>query len=213
MHSEPKQRVKIYNITTNSNNKKLIEFIKNSGEKKFEIIRNLRPDEIKKTISESHIKKMICEKNTKDNDIMNSYIGKYSYSKKHTMKTIINSCIVTVEKIFIRGELEFVLFLNFFKDSVIFSTDDFVIKTISDAVNNYWKSKAAEDLLQDVNKNNNNLNNNEGNNKKRRKKKKKKKEKNEEDVNNHNEVENDNTNDNNNSDMKDNNNLNNEEKN
>ena len=192
------------------NNKKLIEFIKNSGEKKFEIIRNLRPDEIKKTISESHIKKMICEKNTKDNDIMNSYIGKYSYSKKHTMKTIINSCIVTVEKIFIRGELDFVLFLNFFKDSVIFSTDDFVIKTISDTVNNYWKSKAAEDLLKDVNKNNN-INSNEGNNKKRRKKKKKKKEKNEEDVNNHNEVENDNTNDNNNSDMKDNNNLNNEE--
>ena len=192
------------------NNKKLIEFIKNSGEKKFEIIRNLRPDEIKKTISESHIKKMICEKNTKDNDIMNSYIGKYSYSKKHTMKTIINSCIVTVEKIFIRGELDFVLFLNFFKDSVIFSTDDFVIKTISDTVNNYWKSKAAEDLLQDVNKNNN-INNNEGNNKKRRKKKKKKKEKNEEDVNNHNEIENDNTNDNNNSDMKDNKNLNNEE--
>ena len=190
------------------NNKKLIEFIKNCGDKKFEIIRNLYPDEIKKTISESHIKKMICAKQQKDNDIMSSYIGKYSYSKKHTMKTIINSCIITVEKIFIRGELDFVLFLNFFKDSVIFSTDDFVIKTISDTVNNYWKSKAAEDLLQDVNNNTNN-NNNDGNNKKRKKKKKKRKEKNEEDINNHNELENDNNNDN--LDLIDNINLNNEE--
>ena len=167
------------------NNKKLIEFIKNSGDKKFEIIRNLRPDEIKKTISENqNIKKMICNKNTKDNDIMNSYIGNYSYSKKHTMKTIINSCIVTLEKIFIRDELDFVLFLNFFKDNIIFSTDDFAIKAIADIVNNYWKSKAAEDLLQDLDKNNNNKNNNEGNNKKKKKKRKKKKGKNEEDNNN-----------------------------
>ena len=160
------------------NNKKLIEFIKNSGETKFEIIRNLHPDEIKKTINEnSKMKKLICDKFNKDNDIRSSYIGKYSYSKKHTMKTIINSCITTVEKIFIRGELEFILFLNFFKDSVIFTTDDFAIKIIADIVNNYWKSKAAEDLLHEID--NNNDNNNDISNKKKKKKKKKRRDKNE----------------------------------
>ena len=56
------------------------------------------------------------------------------------MKTIINSCLCSLEKIFIRDELDFVLFLNFFKDNIIFSTDDFAIKTIADIVNNYWKS-------------------------------------------------------------------------
>ena len=202
------------------NNKKLIEFIKNSGDKKFEIIRNLRPDEIKKTISENpNIKKMICNKNTKDNDIMNSYIGKYSYSKKHTMKTVINSCICTLEKIFIRGELDFVLFLNFFKDNIIFSTDDFAIKAIADIVNNYWKSKAAEDLLHDLDNNNNN-NNNEGNNnnKKKKKRRKKKKGKHEEDINNNNDKNNndlennDNITDNVDNIEKKDNNLNNEDK-
>ena len=153
------------------NNKKLIEFIKNSGDKKFEIIRNLHPDEIKKTITDNPlIKKIICEKQSKDSDIRNSYIGNYSYFKKHTIKTTVNSCLTTLEKIFIRGELEFVLFLNFIKDNIVFTTEDFAIKGIADIINNYWKSKLAEDLLQDINNNNN-----ESNKKKKRKKKKKKK--------------------------------------
>ena len=155
------------------NNKKLIEFIKNSGDKKFEIIRNLHPDEIKKTITDNPlIKKIICEKQSKDSDIRNSYIGNYSYFKKHTIKTTVNSCLTTLEKIFIRGELEFVLFLNFIKDNIVFTTEDFAIKGIADIINNYWKNKLAEDLLQDINNNNNN---NESNKKKKRKKKKKKK--------------------------------------
>jgi len=155
------------------NNKKLIEFIKNSGDKKFEIIRNLHPDEIKKTITDNPlIKKIICEKQSKDSDIRNSYIGNYSYFKKHTIKTTVNSCLTTLEKIFIRGELEFVLFLNFIKDNIVFTTEDFAIKGIADIINNYWKSKLAEDLLQDINNNNNN---DESNKKKKRKKKKKKK--------------------------------------
>ena len=154
------------------NNKKLIEFIKNSGDKKFEIIRNLHPDEIKKTITDNPlIKKIICEKQSKDSDIRNSYIGNYSYFKKHTIKTTVNSCLTTLEKIFIRGELEFVLFLNFIKDNIVFTTEDFAIKGIADIINNYWKNKLAEDLLQDINNNNNN----ESNKKKKRKKKKKKK--------------------------------------
>ena len=154
------------------NNKKLIEFIKNSGDKKFEIIRNLHPDEIKKTITDNPlIKKIICEKQSKDSDIRNSYIGNYSYFKKHTIKTTVNSCLTTLEKIFIRGELEFVLFLNFIKDNIVFTTEDFAIKGIADIINNYWKSKLAEDLLQDINNNNND----ESNKKKKRKKKKKKK--------------------------------------
>ena len=154
------------------NNKKLIEFIKNSGDKKFEIIRNLHPDEIKKTITDNPlIKKIICEKQSKDSDIRNSYIGNYSYFKKHTIKTTVNSCLTTLEKIFIRGELEFVLFLNFIKDNIVFTTEDFAIKGIADIINNYWKNKLAEDLLQDINNNNND----ESNKKKKRKKKKKKK--------------------------------------
>ena len=148
------------------NNKKLIEFIKNSGDKKFEIIRNLHPDEIKKTITDNPlIKKIICEKQSKDSDIRNSYIGNYSYFKKHTIKTTVNSCLTTLEKIFIRGELEFVLFLNFIKDNIVFTTEDFAIKGIADIINNYWKNKLAEDLLQDINNNNNN--NNESNKKKK----------------------------------------------
>ena len=157
------------------NNKKLIEFIKNSGDKKFEIIRNLHPDEIKKTITDNPlIKKIICEKQSKDSDIRNSYIGNYSYFKKHTIKTTVNSCLTTLEKIFIRGELEFVLFLNFIKDNIVFTTEDFAIKGIADIINNYWKNKLAEDLLQDINNNNNK---DESNKKKKRKKKKKKKKK------------------------------------
>ena len=155
------------------NNKKLIEFIKNSGDKKFEIIRNLHPDEIKKTITDNPlIKKIICEKQSKDSDIRNSYIGNYSYFKKHTIKTTVNSCLTTLEKIFIRGELEFVLFLNFITDNIVFTTEDFAIKGIADIINNYWKNKLAEDLLQDINNNNNK---DESNKKKKRKKKKKKK--------------------------------------
>ena len=193
------------------NSKKLVEFIKNSGDKKFEIIRNLRPEEIKKTLSEnSHMKKLICKRSDKDNDIISSYIGTYSYSKKHTMKTIINSCIISIEKVFIRGELDFVLFLNFFKDNIIFLTDDFAIKIIADIVYNYWKSKAAEDLLQDKD-NNNKGKNNEGNNKKKKKKKKKKKDKNEEEINTHNDIENDNIDNNKNLDIKENININNED--
>ena len=160
------------------NNKKLIEFIKNSGDKKFEIIRNLHPDEIKKTITDNPlIKKIICEKQSKDSDIRNSYIGNYSYFKKHTIKTTVNSCLTTLEKIFIRGELEFVLFLNFIKDNIVFTTEDFAIKGIADIINNYWKSKLAEDLLQDINNNNSNNNNNDESNKKKKRKKKKKKKK------------------------------------
>ena len=156
------------------NNKKLIEFIKNSGDKKFEIIRNLHPDEIKKTITDNPlIKKIICEKQSKDSDIRNSYIGNYSYFKKHTIKTTVNSCLTTLEKIFIRGELEFVLFLNFIKDNIVFTTEDFAIKGIADIINNYWKNKLAEDLLQDINNNNNN--NDEKKKKKKKKRKKRKK--------------------------------------
>ena len=169
------------------NNKKLIEFIKNSGDKKFEIIRNLHPDEIKKTITDNPlIKKIICEKQSKDSDIRNSYIGNYSYFKKHTIKTTVNSCLTTLEKIFIRGELEFVLFLNFIKDNIVFTTEDFAIKGIADIINNYWKNKLAEDLLQDINNNNND----ESNKKKKRKKKKKKKKKKKTDKNEENENDN-----------------------
>jgi len=184
------------------NNKKLVEFIKSRGEKKFEILKGLQPDKIKKIINSQDIKDLISLKTGKDNDIRNSYIGRYSYAKKHTMKTIINNCIIILEKIFIRGELDFVLFLNFFKDNIIFTTDDFVIKTISDMVNNYWKEKAAEDLLNDLNNENSNNNNNDISNKKKKKKRRKKKEIIEE--NNNNEINNEDIDNENNNEIKDN---------
>ena len=42
--------------------------------------------------------------------------------------------MTTLEKIFIRGELEFVLFLNFIKDNIVFTTEDFAIKGIADII-------------------------------------------------------------------------------
>ena len=163
------------------NNKKLIEFIKTKDVKITDIMKILHQDEIKKTITDNpKIKKLICEKQSKDSDIRNSYIGNYSYFKKHTIKTIVGGCLNTLEKMFIRGELNFVLFLNFIKDNIVFTTEDFAIKAIGDIINNYWKSKLAEDLLSDIN--NNNSNNNDKSNKKKKRRKKKKKKKNEENL-------------------------------
>ena len=163
------------------NNKKLIEFIKTKDVKITDIMKILHQDEIKKTITDNpKIKKLICEKQSKDSDIRNSYIGNYSYFKKHTIKTIVGGCLNTLEKMFIRGELNFVLFLNFIKDNIVFTTEDFAIKAIGDIINNYWKSKLAEDLLSDIN--NNNSNNNDESNKKKKRRKKKKKKKNEENL-------------------------------
>ena len=101
----------------------------------------LHQDEIKKTITDNpKIKKLICEKQSKDSYIRNSCIGNYMQFKKHTIKTIVGGCLNTLEKMFIRGELDFVLFLNFINDNIAFTTENFAIKAIEDIINNFWKA-------------------------------------------------------------------------
>ena len=151
---------------------KFKEFITNSKDN-VEIIQSAKPEEIKKLFNENqYIKKIVLEKKAIDDDIKNSFIGKMSYSKKHTIKTIINNTLLDLEKLFLNDKSNFILYITFIKDSKIYTTEDFVTKIFYDIINNYWKSKAAEDLLLDDKPNPNNSDNN----KKRKKKKKKKKE-------------------------------------
>ena len=153
---------------------KLKEFIINSKDN-IKIIQSAKPDEIKKIFNDNqNIKKFINHKKSIDDNIRNYYIGKISYSKKHTTKTIINTTLSSLEDIFLHDKLNFVLFITFIKDSIIFKTEDFIIKIVHDIINNYWKSKVSEDLLNDIG-----INNNDNIiNKKRKKKKKKKREEN-----------------------------------
>ena len=149
---------------------KLKEFINNSKDN-IQIFQSAKPDEIKKIFNDNqYIKKIISDKKKIEDDIRNSYIGKISYSKKHTIKTIINTTLTSLEDIFIHDKLNFVIFITFIKDSIIYTTEDFIIKIVYDIINNYWKSKVSEDLINEIESNNNE------NNKKRKKKKKKKKE-------------------------------------
>ena len=65
-----------------------------------------------------------------------------------------------------------IIFITFIKDSIIFTTEDFVIKIFYDKINNFWQTKIAEDLLLDFA--NNNPDNNNNNNKRLNNQKKKK---------------------------------------
>ena len=151
---------------------KLKEFIFNSKDS-INMMENIKPEDIKKIINENqYIKKLINDKKSIDDDIRNNYIGKISYSKKHTIKTIINNTLSYLGNMFLNDKLNFIISITFIKDSVIYTTEDFVKKIVYDMVNNYWKNKMAEDLLQDLDNNNDKDNDN----KKRKKKKKKKKE-------------------------------------
>ena len=148
---------------------KLQEFIFNCKES-VSILQSIKPEEIKKIYNEDkNIKKIIEYKKSIDDEIKNNYIGKYSYSKKHTIKTIITTNLTTLGHVFLKDKLNFILNMTFIKDSILFTTDDFVLKIIYDLINNNWQSKVAEDLL-------NNYDMNNDNNKKRKKKKKNKKE-------------------------------------
>ena len=136
------------------------------------IMENIKCEEIKKIYSDNqYIKKVINDKKSIDDDIRNNYIGKISYSKKHTIKTIITNTLAYLGKLFINDKLNFILSITFIKDSTIFTTEDFAYKIVFDLINNYWKNKMAEDLLKDFDNNNDKDNEN----KKRKKKKKKKK--------------------------------------
>ena len=80
--------------------------------------------------------------------------------KKHTIKTIVGGYLNTLEKMFIMGELDFVLFLNFINDNIAFTTENFAIKAIEDIINNFWKANLLRILLNDINNNNDNDENN-----------------------------------------------------
>ena len=156
-----------------NNTTKLVEFIEKSQEK-VEIFQSIKSENIKKKFNENqYIKQIINDKKSIDDDIRSSYIGNYNYKKKLTIKTTIDKALQFLEKLFIKDVKSFVLSLIFFKDSTIFTTEDFVIKIIYDTIIKYWGDKEVEDLL--LNSTSNNGNNN-SNNKKRKKKKKKRKE-------------------------------------
>ena len=159
-----------------NNTTKLVEFIEKSKEK-VEIFQNIKSENIKKKFNENqYIKQIITDKKNIDDDIRSSYIGNYNYKKKLTIKTTIDKALLVLEKLFINDVKNFVLSLIFFKDSTIFTTEDFVIKIIYDIIIKYWGDKEVEDLL--LNSTSNNDNNNSNNKKKKKKKKKKKENKN-----------------------------------
>jgi hypothetical protein len=64
---------------------------------------------------------------------------------------------------------DFINLLTFIKDTYVFKEEDFIIKFVYDKINNYWKDKMAEDLLNDLTTN---YDNNPNKIKKKKKKKK-----------------------------------------
>ena len=156
-----------------NNTTKLVEFIDKSKEK-VEIFQSIKSENIKKKFNENqYIKQIITDKKNIDDDIRSSYIGNYNYKKKLTIKTTIEKALVFLQKLFINDVKNFVLSLIFFKDTTIFTTEDFVIKIIYDIIIKYWGDKEVEDLLLNSTSN---YDNNNSNNKKKKKKKKKRKE-------------------------------------
>ena len=154
---------------------KLVEFIKNSKDNKVEIFQSVKPEEIRKMINDNSIIKQIILDKKSIEDHIRQNIGIYSYNKKVTIKTSIANTLTKLEKLFIRinGELNFVLSLTFIEDSIVFTAEDFAMKSVYETIIKYWRNKTAEDLLNDIVSNNNS-----DSNKKKKRKKKKKKDKN-----------------------------------
>ena len=158
----------------------LVEFIGNSNEKKVEIFQSITRDEIYKVINSKDIKEIIKKKRELSIYYLSRYNLKYKMIKEHPKKEIIDSVLLTLQNQFIKSDLGFVKTITFLKSSIIFTYEDFIIKTVYDMVNNYKEKKTVEDLLNEVSTNKNNNDNNNSNHKKRKKKKKKKNNKNEE---------------------------------
>ena len=161
---------------------KLVEFIGNMNEKKVEIFKNINQEEIYKTFNnKSYIKEIIDYKKSISDDNHLKYNPHYKKLKLRPKKEIITSTLIDLENLFIKSDLGFVAYMTFIKNSIIFTQDDFVIKIVYDMVNDFWKKKTVEDLLNDYTSDKNKERNNSNNNKKK-KKKKKKKNKNKEDL-------------------------------
>ena len=157
---------------------KLVSFIGNSNEKKVEIFESIHSNEINKNIN-NNIQEIIKSKRNTYNYFQSLYNPNFKHTKIHPNKDIINDTLLVLQSLFIKSDLQFVINLTFIKSSTIFFTEDFVIKTVYDMINDFWRKKTVEDLLQDLESSNNNDNNN-SNHKKRKKKKKKKNNKTEE---------------------------------
>ena len=158
---------------------KLVEFIGNANEKKVEIFQCIHADEINKNINDKEIQNIIDDKKRASDYFHSLHNPNFKLISNSPKSKLISSILMTLQSLFIKGDLKFVTYMTFIKNSTIFTTEDFIIKTVYDIINNFWKSKMVEDLLKDFSSNKTNENNN-SNHKKRKKKRKKKNNKTEE---------------------------------
>ena len=152
---------------------KLVKFIGDSEEKKVEFFQSVHPDEINKIINNIDIQEIVKEKRRLSDGYHALYNSNYSFTKVHPKKEIISSTLMKLQNFFIKGDLIFVIYMTFLKNSTIFTYEDFVIKAVYDIINDFRKKKVVEELLQDFSENKNKDTNN-SNHKKRKKKKRKK---------------------------------------
>ena len=140
---------------------KLITFIGNSNEKKVEIFKCINSDEINKIINDEDIQSIINDKKRISDCFHSFYNPNFNHCKKDPKKKVISSTLMTLQSLFIKSDLSFVIYMTFMKNSTIFTTEDFIIKTVYDMINNFWEDKNAEDLLKifPSNKNDNDKNN------------------------------------------------------
>ena len=153
---------------------KLITFIGNSNEKKVEIFKCINSDEINKIINDEDIQSIINDKKRISDCFHSLYNPNFNHCKKDPKKKVISSTLMTLQSLFIKSDLSFVIYMTFMKNSTIFTTEDFIIKTVYDMINNFWEYKTAEDLLKDFPSNKNDNDKNNSNHKRRKKKKKRK---------------------------------------
>ena len=153
---------------------KLVTFIGNSNEKKVEIFQCIHSDEINKIINERDIQNIINEKKRLSDYFHSLYNPKYRYSKKDPKIKVVSTTLMTLQSLFIKSDLSFVIYMTFMRNSTIFTTEDFIIKTAYDMINNFWKAKTVEDLLKDFPTIKNDKDNNNSNHKRRKRKKKRK---------------------------------------
>ena len=152
---------------------KIVEFIGNSNEKKVEIFQNVHQSEINKIINNNDIQEIVKKKRKLSDLYHAKYNPNYNFSKLHPKIEIIYNTMIKLHNLFIKGDLRFVIYMTFIKNSTIFTNEDYIIKTVYDIINDFRKKKIVEELLNDFSENKNNDSNN-SNHKKRKKKKRKK---------------------------------------
>ena len=107
---------------------KLVTFIGNSNEKKVEIFQCIHSDEINKIINERDIQNIINEKKRLSDYFHSLYNPKYRYSKKDPKIKVVSTTLMTLQSLFIKSDLSFVIYMTFMRNSTIFTTEDFIIK-------------------------------------------------------------------------------------